>query len=905
MRTETPRRLAVGGALVALIALAIQPLHHGLPAGHDTLLHFYRIPVLNALWSEGVAFSRWSPDLLLGYGYPLFQFYPFLSAYLLATLYWVVGTNAPLALTVASALCLMLAGWGAFLVGRHLYGRVGGLVTAAAYVLSPHVLYQVYQRGSLSGALAMGLYPFALWGILRYAARPSSRRAAAAALALAGAFVSHLASALILLIPLAVLGTVAAWLHRPADRRPARRLLGVGAALALGLALAAWFWAPALLGTSLVHYGDIVADVDWGHHFAAVLHWSPWPMAEAANPALSQTPGIPQILLGVAAAVLALVRVVTRRSDGQARRIDILTVWMGVVSLGSVFLAVPASAPLWRSAPLLSDLQFPWRCLDAAALMLPVACGSLAVRSGRVGNGLRVVLLGGLVAMFLNALPYVYPPRHRDLPRQPTLEQAGEYQIGYGTYGLTSWGEYLPIDVPGPPESPAVPGAEAGLALDAKVLEDPLIESLVSVDGGPLRAEFLVQTDEPTAVTMATYWFPGWRARVDGLPTKAYADDQGLLTVSVPAGSHRVEIYWGITPFRALADGISALALVAVVVMVALGRRRGQTSPAASRAQGGCESDRTTTRYALATLALTLALLATKALLLDPGNTPLVRTLGEEGIAGLDRPPWCNVAGELELVGYRLLSPQRLEVYWRTIERPQGDYVITLYASDMRGATVTEVAHPNPGLMNTSRWWAGFLVRDEYDLPLTAEGHPIAYHLDMSVLPDVDAAPLPVVDAPEEAGGRIPLGLTRFAGTAPVGAPDRLFDVVFGDAIRLDGAMVPERASAGEPLEYALWWRCLREVEANYSVFVHLVDAEGNLVATADAQPVQGLYPTSVWRPGEVVADRREWSPDVAPGTYEMRVGLYLLETGERLPAEGPGARTGDYVAVGSIAFLR
>jgi hypothetical protein len=72
----------------------------------------------------------------------------------------------------------------------------------------------------------------------------------------------------------------------------------------------------------------------------------------------------------------------------------------------------------------------------------------------------------------------------------------------------------------------------------------------------------------------------------------------------------------------------------------------------------------------------------------------------------------------------------------------------------------------------------------------------------------------------------------------------------------------------------------------DYNVFVHLIDAAGQLVATADGPPRGGSYPTGAWLPGDIVPDERRLAlPSELPsGSYELRVGLYRPETGERLP---------------------
>jgi hypothetical protein len=75
-------------------------------------------------------------------------------------------------------------------------------------------------------------------------------------------------------------------------------------------------------------------------------------------------------------------------------------------------------------------------------------------------------------------------------------------------------------------------------------------------------------------------------------------------------------------------------------------------------------------------------------------------------------------------------------------------------------------------------------------------------------------------------------------------------------------------------------------VDGDYSVFVHLRNAEGVTVAQRDTQPLDGLYPTSQWRVGETVAQPLEFGlpDDLADGTYALYIGLYRLDTLTRLP---------------------
>ena len=80
-------------------------------------------------------------------------------------------------------------------------------------------------------------------------------------------------------------------------------------------------------------------------------------------------------------------------------------------------------------------------------------------------------------------------------------------------------------------------------------------------------------------------------------------------------------------------------------------------------------------------------------------------------------------------------------------------------------------------------------------------------------------------------------------------------------------------------------------MDRDYTVFTHLVDKEGDLWGQKDNEPADGFYPTGRWKAGEIVRDQYDItiSPEAPLGTYWIEVGMYLAETGERLPVLGEG----------------
>ena len=95
------------------------------------------------------------------------------------------------------------------------------------------------------------------------------------------------------------------------------------------------------------------------------------------------------------------------------------------------------------------------------------------------------------------------------------------------------------------------------------------------------------------------------------------------------------------------------------------------------------------------------------------------------------------------------------------------------------------------------------------------------------------------------------------------------------------------------PCHITLYWQSLAPIEPDYTVFTQLLDASGQVIAQQDAQPMQGGAPTSTWTPGEIIRDEYtlQLPAKLPPGPYRLIAGMYLLETGERLPVTQNGAR--------------
>ncbi|MCB8936897.1 MAG: glycosyltransferase family 39 protein [Ardenticatenaceae bacterium] len=176
----------------------------------------------------------------------------------------------------------------------------------------------------------------------------------------------------------------------------------------------------------------------------------------------------------------------------------------------------------------------------------------------------------------------------------------------------------------------------------------------------------------------------------------------------------------------------------------------------------------------------------------------------------------------------------------------------------------------------TPQWQADEIVRELYQLqidPFAAGGtYALTVQLSDSAHISSEATPIGTVEVTAISRDFSP-GQPQFGQTA-----------VWHNLIQLNGYDLNQSETQ---LDLTLHWQALTRPDRSYKFFVHLIDVKtGELVAQADYVPRNWTYPTNWWEAGEYVVDTA-----VLPlenglnGTYQLLVGLYDPENGERLLA--------------------
>lgn len=143
--------------------------------------------------------------------------------------------------------------------------------------------------------------------------------------------------------------------------------------------------------------------------------------------------------------------------------------------------------------------------------------------------------------------------------------------------------------------------------------------------------------------------------------------------------------------------------------------------------------------------------------------------------------------------------------------------------------------------------------------------------------------------------------------SGPADPPLDSIDAVFEEAISLEAvSILDDKVHPGDNVRLVVRWQTTVPVRDSFRVFIHLVDQDGRLWAQSDSIPGGGLLPMTAWEPGQAVIDRIaiQLPPDLPPGTYQVRIGIYHPVNGLRLRVT-QGSLAPDYVVVGEVEVIQ
>jgi hypothetical protein len=384
------------------------------------------------------------------------------------------------------------------------------------------------------------------------------------------------------------------------------------------------------------------------------------------------------------------------------------------------------------------------------------------------------------------------------------------YEQASGVIGTTSFGEYLPIWVQQTPhESPLLPLYVSGQPLerlDRAYL--PLGAVVEAADYAVNRAELTLNAPQPYRAIFHTFYFPGWRAEVDGQPVPTGpVTERGLVGIPMPAGRHHLRLAFSETPLRLAGNLISGLSSVVIMVLVIktiydlcpgkgylrftiydlrfttyaairgiydLRRQFPKRSEAefttivpepkrsgvydSQKTLGDSSPPRFAISASLGLLTLALGLILIKTVYLDYFDNPLKRVFTGGPTAGAAVSRQVNFGGQVNLLGYDLPLPAvqpgqnfELTLYWQARQPLVTNYSALTHLVDAHKHLYAGQDNLHPGNLPARRWEPWGFVRDAHLVRVPPGTPPGDYYLTAGLYNPATWARLPAVEGGEAA----------------------------------------------------------------------------------------------------------------------------------------------------------
>lgn len=516
----------------------------GAYTSHDLTHHIIRQINMDTLLSEGQFPPRWSSDLNMGYGYPLFLFnYPLPP--ILGEIFHKTGLNFVDSVKAVFLFSSLISIIGMYLFLKELLGPkniLGAILGAIFYLYAPIRFIDLYVAATVGASLAMGIIPYIFWAIIKLYQTNKLKYILIGGLSVAALILSHNVTALIFF---PVILTFCAYLGFKSKDKLSE-FKKIGELILLGLGISAWFWLPAVFEKKYLKFDEIFANF-YMNQFPSLMQLirSPWGYG-LSHPQNPQN-GDMSYQLGLIHILVILVLIPSLWILERIKQFREIGIFVVIIFFLSVFLMLKISLPLWENLPFLSLIQFPLRL------------SAISVFASSIGVALLIKYLPFKKILFVLLLILVFWANRNHWNINEVFNPGENYYLTLKTTG-SSFGENLPkwgriAEKPSPAKLEFIQG-------EGKITYIKNTSILVQAE---------VESTASSELRLNQVYFPGWIIKLDNKNASINylkeGDSYGLMVFDLPKGSHLIKAEFINTPDRNIADIIS---LICVLLSLAL-----------------------------------------------------------------------------------------------------------------------------------------------------------------------------------------------------------------------------------------------------------------------------------------------------------------------------------------------
>jgi hypothetical protein len=223
------------------------------------------------------------------------------------------------------------------------------------------------------------------------------------------------------------------------------------------------------------------------------------------------------------------------------------------------------------------------------------------------------------------------------------------------------------------------------------------------------------------------------------------------------------------------------------------------------------------------------------------------------------RPTSFEFAGALQLAGYHLtpavIAPgsfSALDLYWRGVSTAELGGDVLLEVLDLNGKPVTQLHEPAFS-SQVGRWRWQALIPGRHLIWTGSDLPSGIYILQLGWIDSHQRRLAITTSGNHSVNTQVPLGLLYVSGngTDPR-VPLTPLNMMLDNGLNILGYSVSSTKSA---ITLNLHWSTTQLLTEDYVTVAQLVDNAGLVATQVETLPLSGLYPTSAWKPGEIIVD--------------------------------------------------
>jgi len=530
--------------IVALVFSLDLFLHQGRPATFDGPTHLTTMAQFFLGMKDGQFPVSWA-DGFANYGMPIPLIAQQLTSYLGGAFIFftrdvVLAYNLVVLLGAVLSTCFFYA----FL--RLFFKQESSLAGSILFSLAPYRIINIYTRGAIPEFFVAVFIPLIAIGMVTFFRDKKNWGLPVFLIGLCGLILSHpmmLVPASFILAPVALVASWSCWKNW-------RQVLVIGFLTGAAFALTAYYLVPLFGEIKYLYYGQgtnhFISNnfLTWKNYFQPA--WPYYTATDIGPRGQYFHLGTVEMVALLAGAVVTVIRFI-RKPHRNLTVLDGALIVTGVI----IFFTLSVSEPLYRALLPLNNIQHPWRMLTALIFLPPFILAYLLDQMKALQKyqywlaGAAVLLICGLRFPQLYGKNYIWYP--------------------------DSFYYFTPINLHGEVLNTIWTGSSRDYSIQSQKAQiiggNGQIAQMNVLTG---QRQYQVSATTPIRMVDYTFYFPGWKAYVDGQEVPIEFQDmnyRGVITYQVPEGNHQVMLRFEDTKMRLLGKVVTVSTVISLVMI--------------------------------------------------------------------------------------------------------------------------------------------------------------------------------------------------------------------------------------------------------------------------------------------------------------------------------------------------